>query len=158
MGTSFPIDVPFIMLLPKTSLCSLVALAGMAVAGPKRPGSPQIATRVYNYSTGVSLTILTETGVKSATAPDLYGWIIEDINHSGDGGLYGELLTSRVFDGSDVTRRNISKFIGNSIVYQENTCEAFGTFVEPNFQLQLTNFRFSYQWIQATGKHRSAFG
>jgi alpha-N-arabinofuranosidase len=74
----------------------------------------------------VSLSILTKTGIKNATAPDLYGWMFEDINHSGDGGLYGELLTNRAFDGSDVTWHNASGFIGNNIVYQENICEAFG--------------------------------
>ncbi len=52
--------------------------------------------------------------------------MFEDINHSGDGGLYGELLTNRAFDGSDVTWHNASGFIGNNIVYQENICEAFG--------------------------------
>jgi alpha-N-arabinofuranosidase len=75
------------------------------------------------------LDILTKSGVKNVTAPYLYGWMFEDINHSGDGGLYGELLTNRAFDGSDVTWGVIDGYWGNSIVYQENTCEAYGALI-----------------------------
>ena len=74
----------------------------------------------------VSLNILTKTGTRNATAPNLYGWMFEDINHSGDGGLYGELLTNRAFDGSDIAWGTVPNFLGSSIVYQENPCEAFG--------------------------------
>jgi alpha-L-arabinofuranosidase len=118
-----------------TSSCSLIALAVLVTAGPKRPKAHQIRPRAYTNSSRVSLNILTKTGVKNATAPNLYGWMFEDINHSGDGGLYGELLPNRVFDGSDITWRNISGFTGNNIVYQENTCEAFGE--EPASYLQV---------------------
>ena len=107
-------------------LFPLVSIIGIVAAGIKLPRAPQTAPRALTNSSGVSLNILTKTGVKNATAPNLYGWMFEDINHSGDGGLYGELLTNRAFDGSDVTWSNISDFIGNSIVYQENACEAFG--------------------------------
>lgn len=85
-------------MLDKLSLYSaaLLACSGLAVAGPKRPRAGPIESRQYsNSSAGVSLDILTKTGVKNATAPYLYGWMFEDINHSGDGGLYGELLTNR---------------------------------------------------------------
>jgi alpha-N-arabinofuranosidase len=119
----------------KASLCSLAVLIGVAAAGAKAPRSPGVTPRTYTNSSGasnlsgVTLNILTKTGVKNATAPDLYGWMFEDINHSGDGGLYGELLTNRAFDGSGVTWHNASGFIGNNIVYQENICEAFGKFI-----------------------------
>jgi alpha-L-arabinofuranosidase len=117
------------MLFRKASLCSFAVLIGVVAAGTKVPRSPGITPRAYTNSSGVSLNILTKTGVKNTTAPDLYGWMFEDINHSGDGGLYGELLTNRAFDGSDVTWHNASGFIGNNIVYQENICEAFGKFI-----------------------------
>jgi alpha-N-arabinofuranosidase len=52
--------------------------------------------------------------------------MFEDINHSGDGGLYGELLTNRAFDGSDVAWGTVPNILGSTIVYQENSCEAFG--------------------------------
>jgi hypothetical protein len=124
-----------IMFMSKASLCSLAALFGIVAAGPKYPRAPQNVPRAYTNSSGVSLNILTKTGVKNATAPNLYGWMFEDINHSGDGGLYGELLTNRAFDGSDVTWGTIAGFNDNSIVYQENTCEAFGKFNMTHTQL-----------------------
>lgn len=77
-------------------------------------------------STGASLKLLTSTGVKNETAPSLYAWMFEDINHSGDGGLYGELLANRAFEGSDINWGTISNYPGNSITYQENSCEAYG--------------------------------
>lgn len=110
---------------------ALLACTGLVAAGPKRPRSGAIVPRQYsNSSGGVSLDILTKTGVKNATAPYLYGWMFEDINHSGDGGLYGELLTNRAFDGSDVTWGSIPGIPDSSIVYQENTCEAYGELLQ----------------------------
>jgi len=111
----------------RASLVVLVAFYHLVAAGPKSPRAGWNATRASNNaSTSVSLNILTETGTKNATAPYLYGWMFEDINHSGDGGLYGELLTNRAFDGSTITWGSIPGFPDSSIVYQENTCEAYG--------------------------------
>jgi alpha-N-arabinofuranosidase len=115
------------MVLSKAGFYSLAVLIGITAAGPKGPRAGQITPRRYSNSTGVSLNILTKTGEKNATSPNLYGWMFEDINHSGDGGLYGELLTNRAFDGSDITWGTSPDFVGSSIVYQENTCEAFST-------------------------------
>jgi alpha-L-arabinofuranosidase len=108
-------------------LIAVAAFSGLASACPKRPRSGNIVPRkVTNASSAVSLDILTKTGTKNATAPYLYGWMFEDINHSGDGGLYGELLTNRAFDGSDVAWGTVPNILGSTIVYQENSCEAFG--------------------------------
>lgn len=139
------------MLFSKASLLSLAGIIGIATAGPKAPKSPRAVSRRYSNSSGVILNILTKTGVKNTTVPDLYGWMFEDINHSGDGGLYGELLTNRAFDGSDVTWGNVSTFIGDSIVYQENTCEAFGKYTTAHFtslahQLEALSLQDTSQW------------
>jgi alpha-N-arabinofuranosidase len=108
-------------------LLAIAAFSGLASAGPKLPRSREILPRkVTNTSSAVSLSILTNTGTRNATAPNLYGWMFEDINHSGDGGLYGELLANRAFDGSDIGWGTVPNFLGSSIVYQENSCEAFG--------------------------------
>lgn len=110
----------------------LLACSDLVAAGPKRPRAGTVVPRQYaSSSSAVSLDILTKSGVKNATAPYLYGWMFEDINHSGDGGLYGELLTNRAFDGSDVTWGAIPGIPDSSIVYQENNCEAFGEFSDP---------------------------
>jgi alpha-N-arabinofuranosidase len=110
----------------RASLMALVAFYHVVAAGHKSPRASWNATGGYNASTLVSFNILTKTGIKNATAPYLYGWMFEDINHSGDGGLYGELLTNRAFDGSNITWGIIPGFADSSIVYQENACEAYG--------------------------------
>ena len=108
---------------------ALAAFSQVAVAGRKAPRAGSLYPRwsnSVNATAAVSLHILTQTGVRNATAPYLYGWMFEDINHSGDGGLYGELLANRAFDGSDVGWGSIPNIPDNSIVYQENPSIAYG--------------------------------
>jgi alpha-N-arabinofuranosidase len=116
------------MLVPYVAILLLVTgWSGLVSAGPKRPRAGSKFPRQYtNTSSAVSLDISTKSGTRNVTAPYLYGWMFEDINHSGDGGLYGELLRNRAFDGSDVAWGTIPDILGSSIVYQENTCQAFG--------------------------------
>lgn len=57
----------------------------------------------WTNSTGVSVSISTKNGTKNDTAPYLSGLIFEDISHSGDGGIYAELVRNRAFQGSGVT-------------------------------------------------------
>lgn len=124
--------------LSSTVGCLLLAWIDISSAGRKspRPGaSLNLPRALTNASNGrVSLDIKTKTGTKNATAPYLYGWMFEDINHSGDGGLYGELLTNRAFDGSDVGWGAIPNVPGSSIVYQENTCVPFGESGQENIE------------------------
>lgn len=48
----------------------------------------------------VSLRINTQDeSSRNDTAPMLYGLMFEDISHSGDGGIYAELLMNRAFQG-----------------------------------------------------------
>jgi hypothetical protein len=50
--------------------------------------------------TNVSLAINTfDVDKRNVTAPSLYGIMHEDISHSGDGGIYAELLINRAFQG-----------------------------------------------------------
>ncbi|KDR85498.1 hypothetical protein GALMADRAFT_132190 [Galerina marginata CBS 339.88] len=44
-----------------------------------------------------ALTLQLNANVTHQISPTLYGYMWEDINHSGDGGLYGELLQNRAF-------------------------------------------------------------
>ncbi|KAE8145187.1 Arabinosidase A [Aspergillus avenaceus] len=48
---------------------------------------------------GVSLEVSTDGG--NSSSPLLYGFMFEDINHSGDGGIYGQLLQNNGLQGSD---------------------------------------------------------
>ena len=48
----------------------------------------------------VTLQITTQDQSKrNQTAPKLYGLMHEDIDHSGDGGIYAELIANRAFQG-----------------------------------------------------------
>ena len=49
--------------------------------------------------TPAAVTITADTTVKGVSvSPNLYGVFFEEINHSGDGGLYGELVRNRSFE------------------------------------------------------------
>ncbi|KAF7596536.1 hypothetical protein BBP40_001410 [Aspergillus hancockii] len=48
---------------------------------------------------GVSLEVSTEGG--NSSSPILYGFMFEDINHSGDGGIYGQALRNNGLQGND---------------------------------------------------------
>ena len=52
--------------------------------------------------------------------------MIEDISHSIDGGLYGELIYNRAFQGSAVTTGKIPEFNGTVILDSENPAEPYG--------------------------------
>jgi alpha-N-arabinofuranosidase len=120
-------------------LAGIIAFTGFAAAGPKRPrAGVNFPQQLNGPPSDVSLKVLTKTGTRNATAPYLYGWMFEDINHSGDGGLYGELLTNRAFDGSTVTWGGIPGFVGDSIVYQENPVQAYGKSRSNSANLPLT--------------------
>ncbi|KAE8387391.1 Arabinosidase A [Aspergillus alliaceus] len=54
---------------------------------------------LVQYAHGVSLEISTEGG--NSSSPLLYGFMFEDINHSGDGGVHGQLLQNNGLQGSN---------------------------------------------------------
>ncbi|KAI5458762.1 glycoside hydrolase family 51 protein [Mariannaea sp. PMI_226] len=49
-----------------------------------------------------ALTLNVSTGGGNATSGMLYGLLFEDVYHSGDGGIYGELIQNRAFQGTSV--------------------------------------------------------
>ena len=78
-----------------------------------------------NNDSPVVLKVSTD-GVRNATAPLLYGWMIEDINHSIDGGLYAEMITNRAFQGSTVNTGKLEGFNSTVIISSENPLVPFG--------------------------------
>lgn len=58
----------------------------------------------YTYFSGnpepVTVDVGLNSGGRNQTAPLLYGWMFEDISHSGDGGIYAEAIQNRAFQGS----------------------------------------------------------
>ncbi|KEP51093.1 alpha-L-arabinofuranosidase A [Rhizoctonia solani 123E] len=65
--------------------------------------TPTLALAVSAYALvarqSVANTLTISTNGSVASSPLLYGYMYEDINHSGDGGLYAELLQNRAFQG-----------------------------------------------------------
>lgn len=83
------------------------------------------ATR--NDNSPVALHINTKNkDLRNDTAPYLYGLMHEDISHSGDGGIYAELLANRAFQGSDWRVSNLEQFNGSFLVNPENPIEPIG--------------------------------
>ncbi|CZT52133.1 related to alpha-N-arabinofuranosidase A precursor [Rhynchosporium secalis] len=59
----------------------------------------------------------------NATSPLMYGVMFEDVNHSGDGGIYAELIQNRAFQGSIQNPSNLKPWtpIGDTKLSLQNT-------------------------------------
>lgn len=83
---------------------------------PRQASYAKYINATYSNVTEVELQISVNGGGRNETAPLLYGWMFEDISvgglslvedprlpldnqHSGDGGLYAEMITNRAFQG-----------------------------------------------------------
>ncbi|KAG9637033.1 hypothetical protein KCU86_g19638, partial [Aureobasidium melanogenum] len=93
--------------------------AGVGVVGARR--LPHLAPRQFNNDTALSSSLPSyqayinatrnddspvalhidtlDHSKRNATSPYLYGIMHEDINHSGDGGIYAEMIANRAFQG-----------------------------------------------------------
>lgn len=56
-------------------------------------------------SLAVNFTVKSTGG--NATSPYAYGLMFEDINNSGDGGVYAELVQNRAFQGDSVSNLDL---------------------------------------------------
>ena len=86
-------------------------------------------TRSHHRQTsgkGASLAIWTQNGTRNDTAQHLPGILFEDIAHSGDGGIYAELIQNRAFQGSGVTPGRRPELPGIVIESSENPSLPFG--------------------------------
>jgi len=59
----------------------------------------------------------------NASSPYTYGLMFEDINHSGDGGIYAELIQNRAFQGSTEFPSTITPWVpvGGAVLTLQNT-------------------------------------
>ena len=57
-----------------------------------------------------------DTAARNATSPYLYGLMHEDINHSGDGGIYAEMIANRAFQGSTGAIGAVPDFTGSLVM------------------------------------------
>lgn len=83
-------------------------------------------------SSGVAVSVKTKDhSLRNKTAPYLSGIIFEDISHSGDGGLYAELIRNRAFQGSGVTIGAAEPLLpGKVITASENEILPFGPVID----------------------------
>ena len=65
------------------------------------PLLPVLFTALVVLHSASSITLSVSTTGGNAPSPLLYGPMFEDINHSGDGGLHGQLLQNNGFQGSN---------------------------------------------------------
>src|ERR1700761_447927 len=54
-----------------------------------------------------AVTFTVESSGGNATSPYQYGIMFEDINNSGDGGVYAELIQNRAFQGDSIFPKNL---------------------------------------------------
>ncbi|KIW13501.1 hypothetical protein PV08_08689 [Exophiala spinifera] len=112
----------------------------------KRQSYDFINITQYNSTPGpVELSVSLNAGGRNQTAPLLYGWWVafyhvspyvilwlirgrmhEDISHSGDGGIYGEALVNRAFQGSGAIIGAVQGIPGSSVQYSENPILPWG--------------------------------
>ncbi|KIM20380.1 glycoside hydrolase family 51 protein [Serendipita vermifera MAFF 305830] len=112
---------------PVTAVGGLLGLFSSAFASPTNTTSSQ-TTSTWSQTTSTSLETVstvssstapsltatpipsaltlkvnTKSGVRNKTAPLLHGIFFEELNNSGEGGLYAELIRNRAFLGSDLS-------------------------------------------------------
>lgn len=68
---------------------------------------------VASIASAINLTVASTGG--NVTSPLMYALMFEDINHSGDGGIYAELIQNRAIQGSTEHPSTLSPWaaIGN---------------------------------------------
>ncbi|KAJ5651778.1 Arabinosidase A [Penicillium longicatenatum] len=62
-------------------------------------GALALCSGLFQTAQAISLEVSTSGG--NASSPLMYGFMFEDINHSGDGGLYGQMLQNNGLQGAD---------------------------------------------------------
>lgn len=80
-----------------------------------------VITALLGLGSAVNITVSKSGGIK--TSPLQYGLMFEDINNSGDGGIYAELIQNRAFQGSEMIPSKLDPWtpIGNSTLTLGNT-------------------------------------
>jgi alpha-N-arabinofuranosidase len=83
-------------------LTTLASLASPVLAQSTAPDilAPNYIIASNPNVSAVTLRVTTQdVSLQNDTAPLLYGLMHEDISHSGDGGIYAEMLQNRAFQG-----------------------------------------------------------
>ena len=72
-------------------------------------------------ATAINLSVASSGG--NASSPLAYGLMFEDISHSGDGGIYAEMIRNRAFQGSTEFPSTLEPWVavGNAVLTLQNT-------------------------------------
>ena len=72
-------------------------------------------------ASAINLSVASSGG--NASSPLAYGLMFEDINHSGDGGIYAELIQNRAFQGSTEYPSTLTPWepVGGAVLTLQNT-------------------------------------
>jgi len=82
--------------------CGLALLVSLVRVAGAVPQPEAIALRLD----------VTNSSLGGKTFPTQYGSMFEDINHSGDGGLYAELIQNRAFQANSLEEATIAPWFG----------------------------------------------
>ncbi|RAL64970.1 hypothetical protein DID88_001560 [Monilinia fructigena] len=87
----------------------------------------------------------------NASSPLAYGLMFEDINHSGDGGVYAELIQNRAFQGNREYASTLKPWtaIGNSVLTLQNTSIPLSSALPTSVNVRASSNGTSYN---STGK------
>lgn len=87
----------------------------------------------------LNLTVNSSRG--NATSPLQYGIMFEDINYSGDGGIYAELVRNRAFQGSPVFPSNLTAWssIGDTVLTLKNLSDPLSSALPTSMNVALAN-------------------
>ncbi|KAK6373358.1 hypothetical protein LTS17_008378 [Exophiala oligosperma] len=119
--------VSFWVLVALLQLSTATWARSVTRAPAKRQSYDFINITQYNSTPSpVEVSVALNAGGRNQTAPLLYGWMHEDISHSGDGGIYGEALVNRAFQGSGATIGPLPGIPGSSVQYSENPILPWG--------------------------------
>lgn len=83
----------------------------------------------------VTLSVATSGG--NATSGYQYGLMFEDINHSGDGGIYSELIMNRAFQGSELHPATLSPWtaVGSAELALDNSSSSLSSALPTSIQV-----------------------
>ncbi|KAJ8065009.1 hypothetical protein OCU04_007312 [Sclerotinia nivalis] len=83
--------------------------------------SLSVLTVLAGIASAINITASASGG--NASSPLAYGLMFEDINHSGDGGIYAELIQNRAFQGNREYASTLKPWsaIGSSVLTLQNT-------------------------------------
>jgi alpha-N-arabinofuranosidase len=89
-------------------------------------------------ATASALTVNVASSGGNATSPFQYGIMFEDINNSGDGGIYAELVNNRAFQGSSIFPSSLQFWypIGGAHIALKNLSSPLSDALPTSIQVQ----------------------